>query len=126
MTRIGPALILASILTLAVGCASPASTPQSTVPAINATHTAEEQAETAGAKEAIMPDVVCHNLQTAQDEIQAAGVFYSRSEDASGKGRAQIMDRNWIVVSQTPAPGSPIGEGDAVLSVVKEGEPSSC
>jgi hypothetical protein len=33
-----------------------------------------------------MPDVVCHNLQDALDEIQEAGVFFSRSEDATGRG----------------------------------------
>ncbi|WP_378558370.1 PASTA domain-containing protein [Nocardia halotolerans] len=75
---------------------------------------------------AIMPTVICMNLQEAQNAIQAAGVFFSRSEDASGKGRAQVMDRNWTVVAQEPVPGTPIGEGEAVLSVVKKDEPSQC
>jgi beta-lactam-binding protein with PASTA domain len=74
--------------------------------------------------DAVMPDVVCMNLQDAQDEIQRAGVFFSRSEDATGKGRSQLVDRNWLVVGQRPAPGAIIGEGDAVLSVVKYGERS--
>jgi hypothetical protein len=73
-----------------------------------------------------MPDVVCMNLQTAQDEIQDHGVFFSRSEDASGAGRMQVLDRNWVVVDQSPAPGAPIGEGEAVLFVVKNDEPSPC
>ncbi|MGW0178518.1 PASTA domain-containing protein [Nocardia sp. NPDC003345] len=73
-----------------------------------------------------MPDVLCMNLQDAQDRIQAAGVFFSRSEDATGAGRRQILDRNWIVVGQNPAAGLPVGEGDAVLSVVKTGEPGDC
>lgn len=84
--------------------------------------TANESTPTA----AIMPNVVCMNLQAAQDMIQEAGVFYSRSEDATGKGRAQIVDRNWVVVAQSPAPGTLIGEGDAMLSVVKYGEPRDC
>jgi len=74
----------------------------------------------------VMPSVVCMNLQDAQNKIQDAGVFYSRSKDATGKGRHQILDRNWVVVAQSPAAGTPIGEGDAVLSVVKNGEPNSC
>ena len=74
----------------------------------------------------LMPDVVCMNLQDAQDKIQDAGVFFSRSDDASGQGRSQIMDRNWVVVAQDPAPGSPIGELEAVLSVVKTDEANSC
>lgn len=75
----------------------------------------------------LMPDVVCMNLQEAQDFIQAqTDVFLSRSEDATGAGRSQIVDSNWIVVAQRPAAGSPIGEGDAVLSVVKIEEPNDC
>ncbi len=70
----------------------------------------------------LMPDVMCMNLQEAQDEIQDHGVFYSRSEDATGEGRMQIVDSNWIVVRQSPQPGTKFGEGDALLSVVKIGE----
>jgi len=73
-----------------------------------------------------MPDVVCMNLQDAQDEIQDHGVFLSHSHDASGKGRRQIIDSHWIVVSQSPEPGRPIGEGDAVLNVVKTDEANDC
>jgi hypothetical protein len=73
-----------------------------------------------------MPDVVCMNLQDAQDTIQTTGVFFSRSRDATGEGRHQIIDSNWQVVAQTPAPGTPIGEFEAVLDVVKYGEPSPC
>lgn len=69
-----------------------------------------------------MPDVVGMNLQAAQNRIQEAGVFYSRSEDATGAGRMQIVDSNWVVVAQTPAPGELIGEGDAMLSAKKIGE----
>jgi hypothetical protein len=73
-----------------------------------------------------MPDVICMNLQAAQNEIQDHGVFFSKSVDATGKGRRQILDRNWIVVGQQPKAGEKIGEGDAVLSVVKKGEPNDC
>ena len=74
----------------------------------------------------LMPDVVCFGLQDAQDEIQDRGVFFSKSVDATGDGRRQLFDRNWIVVSQTPSPGTPIGENEAVLSVVKKDEPNDC
>ena len=70
----------------------------------------------------LMPNVVCMNLQEAQDAIQDHGVFYSRSKDASGKNRSQLIDRNWIVIKQSPAPGKLIAEGDAILSAVKIGE----
>ncbi len=74
-----------------------------------------------------MPDVVCMNLQDAQDRIQAeTDVFYSESFDATGQGRNQIIDSNWLVVSQSPDPGTAIGEGDANLGAVKYGEPNPC
>lgn len=74
----------------------------------------------------LMPDVVCFDLQAAQDEVQDHGVFFSRSEDASGDGRRQLWDRNWVVVDQDPAPGTPIGEGDAIFYVLKDDEPHGC
>lgn len=75
----------------------------------------------------LMPAVICLNLQEAQDEIQDHGVFLSRSEDATGNDRMQLNDSNWQVVAQYPDPGTPIGEGEAVLSVVKYGEePNPC
>ena len=74
----------------------------------------------------LMPDVICMNLQDAQDEIQDHGVFFSGSVDATGQGRSQVIDSNWVVVDQSPGPGSPIGEGDAELSVVKYGETTDC
>jgi hypothetical protein len=73
-----------------------------------------------------MPDVIGLDLQAAQDLIQTTGVFYSRSYDCTGRGRNQVMDRNWLVVTQQPEPGTPIGEGDAVLGVVKFDEPATC
>jgi hypothetical protein len=76
-------------------------------------------------EDGLMPDVLCMTLQEAQDEIQDHGVFFSRSEDATGQDRMQLMDSNWIVIGQTPEVGTPIGEGDAVLSVVKIGEPTN-
>ncbi|WP_072804153.1 calcium-binding protein [Rhodococcoides yunnanense] len=65
------------------------------------------------------------NLQVAQNLIQDAGVFFSRSEDATGARRSQLNDSNCTVVDQTPGVGAPIEEGDAVLSVVKIGEPTT-
>ena len=69
-----------------------------------------------------MPDLICRGLQAAQDEIQDRGVFGSKSEDATGQGRRQLWDRNWVVVAQDPAPGEKIGEFDAVLYVVKKSD----
>jgi hypothetical protein len=56
-----------------------------------------------------MPNLSGVDLQGAQDAIQSlthGKVWYSSSTDLTGKGRAQIVDRNWIVCSSTPAPGT--------------------
>lgn len=74
----------------------------------------------------LMPAVVCMNLQEAQDAIQRTGVFFSQSFDATGQGRMQLVDSNWVVVSQDPPPGTPITEGQANLGAVKYGEPGTC
>lgn len=113
---------------VASATSSVAAVPVPVAPAAPAASTTPQLAPTPqpAATRAPMPYVVCMNLQDAQDTIQEAGVFFSRSKDATGKGRMQVMDRNWIVVAQSPAPGTMIGEGEAVLSVVKIGEPSPC
>ncbi|WP_249353163.1 PASTA domain-containing protein [Rhodococcus sp. Q] len=131
-------LALSALALTACGADEKAATPPETVtvevpaPAPETkTETVAQPAPSAQAAEAApvmvpMPDVTCMNLQAAQDRIQAAGVFFSQSTDATGAGRAQVMDRNWVVVSQSPAAGVPVGEGDAMLSVVKIGEPGDC
>ncbi|HEY9314301.1 PASTA domain-containing protein [Williamsia sp.] len=96
---------------------------QASTPAVTPAETATTPAAVSGG---IMPAVVCMNLQAAQNLIQENGVFFSRSDDASGEGRSQIIDSNWVVVGQTPEAGTPITEGEPVLSVVKIGETSGC
>lgn len=103
------------------------SEPSTNEPKPESTAAPTTEATKPAATEALMPNVVCMNLQEAQDFIQSeTGVFLSLSEDATGQGRMQIVDSNWIVVSQTPSPGTPIDEGDAVLSAVKLNEPNDC
>jgi len=56
-----------------------------------------------------MLNLIGMDLQGAQDAIQSLThdkVWYSSSTDLTGKGRAQIVDRNWTVCSSTPAPGA--------------------
>ena len=53
----------------------------------------------------VMPDVICMNLQDAQDlmqEITGSYLFYSDSYEVGGNS-SQIRDRNWVVVKQSPA-----------------------
>jgi hypothetical protein len=104
--------------------APPSSTSAPTTAAPPATTTPT----TAAAGRGVMPEVPCGtNLQDAQDIVQEeAGVFLSLSEDATGQGRMQVLDRNWTVVGQSPPAGTPIGEGDAVFQVVKNEEFEGC
>lgn len=56
-----------------------------------------------------MPNLIGMDLQGAQDAIQSltdGEVWFSSSTDLTGKGRAQISDRNWEVCSSTPPPGA--------------------
>lgn len=75
---------------------------------------------------AVMPNVLCMTLQDAQDKIQQNGVFWSDSEDATGAGRQQVLDSNWVVLHQSPAAGAQVEDSEAMLSVVKKGEPGDC
>ena len=99
-----------------------ATAPEETTTSAPTMTTLLPETTTTAALVVLMPNVVCMNLQAAQDEIQKYGVFFSRSDDASGMNRSQILDRNWIVVKQTPLPGQPVTELEAVLSAVKIGE----
>jgi beta-lactam-binding protein with PASTA domain len=73
----------------------------------------------------VVPNVVCKELSSAKELLKRAGFVELSAQDATGQGRHQILDTNWIVVAQSVAPGrradpvTPI-----VLSVVKYGEPT--
>ena len=98
---------------LVIGC-SPQTDPRS--------DTAATPDVTTSVPRPLMPEVLCLTLQDAQDLIQDQGVYYSRSEDASGENRNQVYDANWIVIEQNISPGQPIDEGDVVLKVLKRDE----
>lgn len=56
-----------------------------------------------------MPNLIGKDLQGAQDAIQSltnGQVWYSGSKDLTGKGRNQIVDRNWQVCTSVPPPGA--------------------
>lgn len=70
-----------------------------------------------------MPNLVGSGLQNAQDAIQKLTgnvVFFTSSHDVTGKGRHQILDRNWKVCDQNVAPGAQIQVGVKIdFGVVK-------
>jgi len=73
-----------------------------------------------------MPNLVGMDLQGAQDAIQSltrGAVWFSGSTDLTGKGRAQIIDRNWQVCTSTPAAGATITTSTALrFGVVRDTE----
>ncbi len=54
---------------------------------------------------AVVPEVVGLDLESAHDAVEAAGFHRVIVYDALGYGRNQILDSNWVVVSQTPIGG---------------------
>jgi hypothetical protein len=74
-----------------------------------------------------MPNEVGKSLQAAQDDLQAVSdvpLFFSSSQDATGAGRMQIIDRNWKVCSQNRKAGSRVSIDDSgiVFAVVRDTE----
>jgi hypothetical protein len=68
---------------------------------------------------ASLPNLVGRGLQYAQDAAQAAGFFNLTSHDALGRGRHQILDRDWKVCFQNPAPGVIQTDSTVDFGVVK-------
>jgi len=74
-----------------------------------------------------LPKLLCFDLQEAEDTLQSAGFTRMTSEDATGRGRHSIIDRDWTVTGQAPTPGGTYPKSTkVVLKAVKDGEPSSC
>jgi hypothetical protein len=70
-----------------------------------------------------VPDVVGKDHQLAQDLMQAAGLYNLREVDASGAGRLMLIDRNWVVVKQSPRAGRRVPVYEVVtLTSKKSGE----
>jgi beta-lactam-binding protein with PASTA domain len=74
------------------------------------------------AQRRVIPDVVCMDLQLAQDKAQAAGIYRVEARDVSGQHRHQADDQNWVVVSQTPPPGTRPKRPRLVLEVRHYGD----
>jgi beta-lactam-binding protein with PASTA domain len=63
------------------------------------------------------------DLQLAQDKVQAAGLRNTGAEDATGRDRSQFQDQEWVVVDQSPAPGTKVRPGTVVrFSVLAYGD----
>ncbi|WP_232519742.1 hypothetical protein [Actinosynnema pretiosum] len=71
----------------------------------------------------VVPDVVGMVHQSAQDTVQAAGLYLLREEDATGQGRLLLHDRNWVTTAQSVPAGQVVDCSTAItLSAKKIGE----
>ncbi len=105
--------------------AASASAPDTLPTAMTAAARAEEPAASPATTQAAeptftMPALVGMNLQLAQDTLQALGSYLMDQQDASGLGRVQVVDSNWQVFTQDPAPDALVPESTLVtLGAVK-------
>ncbi|MFH9955959.1 PASTA domain-containing protein [Streptomyces roseolus] len=99
---------------------SPSDAPVVTETVTQPADTTPAQPEAAEA--GTLPNMVGSDLQLAQDTAQAAGFYGLASVDATGQGRMQVLDRNWVVCSQTPAPGQHPTDVTVTFLVVKDDE----
>lgn len=109
--------------------AAPTRTPSTTPPTTTVTTppatpepTVTEEAPAAAVKTGTLPNLVGMNHQLAQDTAQAAGFYGLREKDASGMERMLMLDRNWKVCRQEPAPGKHGVEITVTLYSVKNEE----
>jgi PBP1b-binding outer membrane lipoprotein LpoB len=122
-SMLATAAVVAGLALLATGCSETPGqgldTPATTSAPLTTTQLATTEVTTPPAPATttslptswLMPDLVGQNLQAAQDAIQALtdhAVFFTSSTDATGQGRAQVLDSNWQVCSQNVRPGDPI------------------
>jgi len=131
------ALILGSILAASAcgGAQSPeaaAPTPPTTVApttvaltTIAPTTVAPVTQALAPAQQQNVPNVVGQDHQFAQDTLQAAGFYGLTEEDASGRARLLVLDRNWKVCSQSP-PGGTKASTDAVIILKSVKDEETC
>ncbi|SDN25623.1 PASTA domain-containing protein [Allokutzneria albata] len=102
-----PVVVALSVIVLS-GCQS---APPPVVPA-PVSPTSKVQVE---AGSVTVPNVVGMEHQKAQDTMQAAGLRNLAEEDATGRKRLLINDRNWVVVTQEPAAGAVVPKTTKVL-----------
>jgi glucose/arabinose dehydrogenase len=96
-TEPAPAQVPATTAPTTPAATTPAPSPSPTTPTSDAT-------ELPPPALVAVPSVVGMDLQSAQEKLFPP--LRSSSVDATGAGRAQVVDGNWIVVRQEPAAGT--------------------
>ncbi|WP_322760104.1 hypothetical protein [Frankia sp. Cr2] len=99
------ALPAAAALAL-TGCGPSGGGPNGGVSSGHAGSTPRPGSVTSADATGTLPNLVGKGLQFAQDTAQAASFTTLTSHDALGRGRHQILDRDWQVCDQSPAAGT--------------------
>ena len=68
----------------------------------------------------LVPNAIGKDYQTAQDLWRAAGLHVAPAIDALGAHRVAVLDSNWVVLSQSPAPGSSVPTDTAITATIKK------
>jgi len=100
---------VAGVMILAIAALSAVSTTASAHALVHAPQGLPERDQAAAPSPqppATLPDLVGKGLQFAQDTAQKAGFHSLTSHDALGRGRHQLLDRDWMVCFQYPKPGN--------------------
>lgn len=123
-TTIVPTAGIAAVLAFVLAGCGGGGTPAPSTVTVHDNSSAPRTASQAPAAESwTMPNEIGKDLQTAQDDLQALTgnpMFISTSKDLTGKGRNQVMDRNWQVCSSTPPPGETFtSQTNVVFGVVR-------
>lgn len=107
-------------VTVTVEAPAPETSTKAQAPAKETTAAQPEPAAVEEEATFEMPALVGVNLQLAQDTLQALGSYVMDQQDASGLGRFQVNDSNWVVCAQDPVPGSVVTASSLVtLASVK-------
>lgn len=68
----------------------------------------------------VVPNGIGLNYQQAQDLWRGSGLVVLPAIDATGANRLPVLDRNWVVLAQKPAPGSKVDVGAEITATVKK------
>lgn len=112
----------ACCLSLAACDPAPSGTPKASATADASTHESPTPDDAVEGSAAILPNLVGKGLQSAQDAAQAASFYGLDSHDALGRGRMQILDRDWKVCTQKPGAGKAATSVTVDLGAVKLSE----
>lgn len=125
-TLVAGAILALPVLAACVPQQGAAPAPSSATTPVGTTSTtaaAPPPPAAAAPKTCTVPNVVGMVHQYAQDTMQAAGLYMLQEQDATGRGRMLVLDRNWETTAQSVPAGKVVDCTTVImLSAKKIGE----